>query len=389
MALDTEGLSEPTVSLPAGGVDGGGGESGDPTMADMEAIMASERAIEDAAGADVISSDVDGGSKPGDRAMDYSGDRPKPVEPAKAEGDAAVPPAAVDPAPTEPVTPEPVTPAPDAALVAERSKLRKEHIRIANERAAVVQKAAEANAVLERAKAFEADANEWRTIRDKVKADPIGFVLKHGDLGEGDEGVQRLLDRVIEREKSPAEKEALDAKSEVQRLRDEITAKEAKATKDAEERAVREVEERNARALSVWHDENVSFAKSNPDKYDLINTLDLGEVVHQTAVAYFELHKALAPREYIADQVEARYRENAKKSKYIQSLSAASKPAVAPPAKAAQSSNGTPAPKQSGARTLTSVPSGSDNAHREAPLPEDSNDRLNAVFAEMAAAGEL
>lgn len=379
MALDN---TVPDVDASAGGMADGGGDAsgggaGDPTLAAMEEIMRAEDTLDAESGFELAKA-PEPGVKPGE-AKKPDEAAPKADEPAgakKPEEAAAKPP---EPAAETPPT-EIAPPALDVA--AETKRLRKENLRLISDRQTLVQKTNEANHAIERAKTFEADALAYRNLEATVAADPIAFVLKYGKLGDGEEGVQKLLDKVIEMEKSPTERR-LEA---LERERKEERAAAEKAETERKERAVREA---NDKVIAEWKDNTANFAKADPDKYDLINSLDMGQAVVEACLEYHRIHKVVPTADVAADFVEKRLRAGVRQSKFVKGLSAASTPAApaATQSKAAPS-NGTPAPKQSGSSTLTDVASGS-SAPSAAEYPQDDLDRHNAVLAEMRAAGEI
>jgi ketosteroid isomerase-like protein len=380
MALDN---TTPDVDSSAGGVaDGGGGDTGgsagDPTLAAMEEIMRAEDTLDAESGFELAKA-PEPGVKPGEakKPDEAASKTDEPAPGAKKPDEAAAKPP--DPA-TEAAPTEIAPPALDVA--AETKRLRKENLRLISDRQTLVQKTNEANQAIERAKTFEADALAYRNLEATVAADPIAFVLKYGKLGDGEEGVQKLLDKVIEMEKSPTERR-LEA---LERERKEERAAAEKAETERRERAAMEADNR---AIATWKDNTANFAKTDPDKYDLINSLDMGPAVVEACLEYHRIHKVLPTAEVAADFVERRLRAGVKQSKFIKGLSAASTPAApaATQSKAAPS-NGTPAPKQSGSSTLTDVASGS-SAPSAAEYPQDDLDRHNAVLAEMRAAGEI
>lgn len=356
-----------TASLDASDVAAeGSGEGGDPSLADMQAMMGDT--TPDTAAIPVAPEPADGQQPAAPAAL--------PVEPAK---------------PAEPAAPvEPAAAAPDtAAVAADMLALRKGWAALAKDKEALVQRTQEAKGAIERAKAFETKAAQFDSIPGRFKADPLGFVLEMSGaktIEEQETFVSGLLDLVIEREKSPVERE-------VARLRQEMTAKEAALTKAQADADAKAVQEKNAQIISEWTARNIGYAESTPElaeKYDLIVSLGQGEAVHQTCLAYHQKHGVILDPAQAADAVEAHLRKGVEKSKYIKSKFAVSAPAPAPvvaPA-IARPSNGTPAPKQTGnSPTLSSVAS-EGSAPSAAGLPEDDN-RFDAVLREMQASGEL
>jgi hypothetical protein len=307
----------------------------------------------------------------------------------------AVPAPAAEAPPAEPGEPGELPPPPAAADgSADAVKLRKGWASLAKDKEALVAKTAEANAAIERAKAYEQQARDLAALPDQFAADPLEALFRvtgKKTIEEREALLNTILDKVVEQEKSPVEKEIL-------RLRQEIAAKESKAAKDQAEREQNAEAAKNQQILAQWQQNNVNFASSTPEniaKYDMIVALKMGEAVHQTCLAYHALHNVILDPAVAADNVEKNLRAGVAKSKYVQDQIAASRAAAAPapkapvaPPKAAQPSNGTTAPKKLGTSTLSGVASG-DAAPAAEVLPESSDDRLDAVLRDMQRAGEL
>lgn len=336
-------------------------DGGDISLADMQAMMQAPDAPE---GAPVPAGDAPAAPAEGEKPVEA----PKPVEPA---------------APAEPAAATP-----DAAAVAsDLLALRKGWAALAKDKEALVQRTQEAKGAIERAKSFEAKAAQLDSIPGKFKADPLGFILELSGaktLEDQEAFVSGLLDKVIEREKSPVERE-------IARLRQEMTAKEEAITKAKADSEAKAAQEKNDQIIRDWAERNTKFAASTPElaeRYDLIVSLEQGEAVHQTCLAYHKMHGVILDPAQAADFVEAHLRKGANKSKYLKEkfgVSPPAPPAAAPPARP---SNGTPAPKQTGnSPTLSSVAS-EGSAPSAAGLPEDDN-RFDAVLREMQASGEL
>lgn len=335
---------------------------GDISLADMQAMMQAPDAPE---GAPAPAGDAPAAPAEGEKPVEA----PKPAEPAA--------PAA-----------EPAAATPDAAAVAsDLLALRKGWAALAKDKEALVQRTQEAKGAIERAKTFEAKATQLDAIPGKFKADPLGFILELSGaktLEDQEAFVSGLLDKVIEREKSPLEREIIQMKQET-------AAKEAAATKAKADSDAKAAQEKNDQIIRDWTARNIGFAESTPElaeKYDLIVSLGQGEAVHQTCVAYHQKYGVILDPAQAADAVEAHLRKGAEKSKYIRTkfgVSPPAPPAAAPPARP---SNGTPAPKQTGnSPTLSSVAS-EGSVPSAAGLPEDDN-RFDAVLREMQASGEL
>lgn len=388
MALDVGGV--PDVDAGAGGggsgldFSSGTGESNDSgLLAEMDAIMAGEGAVDAAAGFEAAPAKPFAPDKPvlttlkpaegGTPKAETKPDEAKPPE-AGAEGEAKAGDDAGEPPP------------PTIDVSAEAKRLRKGFAQLAKEREAINARVAEANRTIERAKSLEAKAADYDRLPERIKADPLGFLEANGIA------VDALLDKVIEGEKPPHERE-------LEKLRREIADKEKAAAEKERVAAEKAESDRIQRAMSDWERGNTDFARGDTEKYDLINSLDAHAAVHQACVQYFELHRnsVANPRDAIispavaADYVEKTLRAGVTKSKFLQSQLAASKSAASSAtaqAKPAQSSNGTTAPKRTGSPTLTSVASG-DSAPSAAGYSDDENEREAQVMREMAAAGEL
>lgn len=332
--------------------DGGDGGDGGASISDMAAIM-----------------DAPAGDAP-------AGDTPAAGTPAPAAAPAPAAPAAAPAAETPPAAA-----APTVDLAAEAAKLRKGWASVAREKENIVRKTQEAAATLERAKAWQSKAEQFDAIPAKIQEDPIAFLEAHGVA------IDKVLDRVIETEKSPIERE-------MARLKQEIADKEANAKKAQEEAEAKRLSDHHKQVIADWQTRNVNFASSTPqnaEKYDLIVSLNQGEAVHQTCLAYYEKYGVVLDPQIAADNVEAHLRAGVEKSKYVKSKFAASQPAPKPtaPAKAQPSNVPSNAPKQSGTpTTLTSVASG-DGTSSTADLPDDNGDRMEAVLREMQAEGSL
>lgn len=379
MALD----APPDAAEPGGGHDySQNGESGlgSDTLAEYDQLMATEQAVDDAAGFEATPAKPFAAKPPEPKPVEAPDAAPK----VDAKADDA-PPADAKPddaaKPDEPADLEP----PAIDVKTEAVRLRKGFAKLAQDREKLNARLQEAQSVTERAKALEAKAAEFDGLAAKVKADPLAFLEAHGIATDD------LLQRVIDNEKPPAERE-------IERLRREIAEKEKAAADRLERERVAAEQARTERTVAEWARRNTEFAKSDPDKYDLINALDMGSAVHEACVAYYDLHRnsvtnasdAILTPAQAADYVEKTLRAGVKKSKFLQQQLAASQPAKAPaaPAQAAPSSNGNTAPKRTGSTTLTHVASG-DSAPSAAGYPDDENEREAAVIREMRQSGEL
>lgn len=346
--------SIPDVDASAGMPDASA-EAPAPSMDDMAAIMA------DAAG-----------------ETSDAGSAPAPAPPA-VEAKAPDAPAATPDADAKPV---------DPAVAADAVKLRKGWAQLARDKEAVIRRTNEANQAMESAKAFREKAEAYDNLPQTVLNDPLGFLFKVAGkktVEEQEAFTMALLDKVVETEKSPTERE-------IAKLRAEVEAEKAAAKRTAQEAEQRLAQQNNERVLSAWTERNIKFAESDPDRYDLINSLSMGEAVHQTCQAYWDLHKAILDPAVAADDLESRLRAGAKKSKHLKSLFAAS-PAPAPkaaPVKAQPSNGTTTAPKPAGNTfTLTSVAAGDGAADAASEFPNESEARMDAILRDMAASGEL
>lgn len=358
----------PAPATPAAPVESGDYGTGDgPSLADMEAFMTSPDATAGAGDAAVVPADA----APPAAAADATAAAPAPVADA----------AAADPvAPAEPAAP---VPAP-AELAAEAVKLRKGWASLARDKEALVAKTNEANAAIESSKVHRAKAEQLDQIPAQFKADPIAFMFKLAGAETVDQQesfMTALLDRVIETEKSPMEREFA-------RLKGDLAAKEAAAEKARADAAATAKEAENQRVIAQWEATNTGFAASTPEnvkKYDLINNLDMGAAVHQTCVNYHKKYGVILDAATAADYVEKHFRAGVDRSEYVKSKFAAPSPAPA-----RTPSNGTAAPKQSGATNLSQLASG-DGASSTPAIPEEleGNDRFEAVMRDLSRENQI
>lgn len=356
MALDAAGVPDADASAGAPDASGDYGLPPGPSIADMEALL---KAPDDAPGGDAA-----------------AGDPAAPAAPAAVEAKPAAAPA--DVVAVEPVAPaEPAAPA-IADLNAETVKLRKGWASLARDKEALVARTNEANAAIERSKAHQTKAEQFDKIPEQFKADPLAFMyrLAGAETAEQQEAfTTRLLDRVIETEKSPVEREILS-------MRQELAARDAAAAKAKTDADAAAKEAENQRVIAQWEAGNTGFAASTPEnvkKYDLINSLGMGAAVHQTCLAYHAKHGVILDPATAADYVEKNFRAGVDRSEYVKSKTATPAPT---PAKAP--SNGTVAPKQSGATSLSQLASG-DGPSLTTELPEDltGSDRFDAVLRDL------
>jgi hypothetical protein len=325
-----------------------------------------------------------------------------PAGDAPAGAPAAVPAKPAEAAPAAPAAAAPATPPAeaDAALAArkaeieaEAGKIRKGWAELSRSKEQAVRQVNEAKQAVAQAQQFKAAADQLAALPAKFKADPLGSLYEIVGLKtqqDQENFLTAVLDKVVETEKSPLEREFLRLKQE---LADKDKAQADANAKFQEEQA----KAQNQRIIDEWTARNTAFATATPEnaaKYDLIASLDLGSSVHETCVAYHKLHNVILDPQVAADHLEARLRAGLQKSKFLKTLTpavapAAPKPAQAAPAKS-QPSNGTKvAPKQSGSTplTLSNVNSGDGIASSEPTLPNDSDDRMEAVLRELQSEG--
>ena len=394
MALDANGVPDVDASagMPGGGEDGGG-----PSISDMEALMSvaePDAPAGDAAPAvDVAPAAADAvdPAKPADAPAEPAADAAKVAADAAAKktaDDAAA--AAAASATTDEATKAAAeqVKAETARLEAETVRLRKGFQKLAADQEKAVNMMAKAKADVAASASYREKAEKFDSIDARIKSDPLGFLVERG----GEEIVDAVLQAVVAAEESPEARE-------VKKLRKEIEAKETKAAQDAKDAEARRVAAANQQALDQWRADNLAFA-SLPDKaeaYDMINTLGLASLVHDTAVAYYNQHKVIPDRKFVADHVEKQLRAGIVKSKYARETFGAAAPgtaAAATPAAGAKTpqGNGTEASKKTGGNTVTlagvatgdAAPAGAD------ALPEnDSDERFAVVLGQMAKAGEL
>jgi hypothetical protein len=276
---------------------------------------------------------------------------------------------------------EPGDPTPPSAVdvAVETAKLRKGWAALARDKEMAVRKVEQANAALKQAESLKAKADFLDTLPAKLKSDPLAFLEANGIA------IDDLLNRVIDSEKSPVEKE-------IANLKKDIADREAAARRAQEEATVRAQEEKNNAIIADWAARNTAFAQSDPERYDLIVSLDQGEAVHQTCLAYHKKYNVILDAQTAADYVEKGLRAGVEKSKFVKSKIAASQPAPVKPAPAKVQPSQAPkiAPKQSGTTvTLSSVASGDGGSSTESSYPTSSDERFDAVLREMQAEGSL
>lgn len=359
-----------SAGLSGGESDTGGGESQDPTLADMDAIMSAEAEVDGAAGFEIVDSPMKLGGPDIKPATEDK--KPAPAAAAKPDAEAQKP---TEPPADEPAPELPAPPLANAA--AEAVRLRKGFAKLAQERQAVVAKTNEANAAIERAKTFEASHKTLQDLPARIKADPLAFLAELGIDS------MALMDRVIETEKSPVERR-------MEKLERELAAERETAAKAQVEREARDKEARDAKTVADWRERNVTAAAADPEKFDLILSLGQEEVVHETCLNYLQTHGKILDPVIAAEYVEKNLRQQVQKSKFAKSLgqSTPAAPAAKPVVANAQRSNGTPAPKHTGPTTLAGVASG-DSAPSAAEYPEDDEARMAAVLREMKSSNEL
>lgn len=378
MALDVNDIPDGPGTIDFSGNSDAPGGDGGASLADMQALM-------DGGGAEAPAGDPAAPAPAGDGA-------PAPAAPA-----AAAPAPAAEAKPEEPAA-EPAPTGPSPEVLAEQARLRKAWADVAKTKEQALKKQNEAAAAVERAKQFEADAIAFRALPEKVKADPLGFLasIMGGDI---EEVSNAILDKVVETEKSPVERE-------IAALKKQLADKEAATAKAQEEAKQQAVKAEQERTIQAWTKSNIEFASSTPEnveKYDLINTFDLGEAVHATCLAYYQQHGVVLPAKDAADHLEKRLRDNAKKSKALSGLfvaasppAAAPRPATAPAAAPAEqqkapTSQPNTAPRNQGPSTLAAVGSG-DGAPSSTQLsedPSDGDDRFASVLADLQREGQL
>jgi len=239
------------------------------------------------------------------------------------------------------------------------AQLRKGFAKLAQEKERLLTLQNEARTAIQTAKQYEDKAKQFDALSAELDGDVAALVLKRG----GPEAIKKLLDDVVALEKSPAERR-LDA------LERERKA-ELEQQKQAEQR----------RQVETWHRSVVDHITGKGEAYDLINTLGQHAAVIEMITQHYAANNgAILDIDVAARALEETLAGSLSKSKKFGPRGAA--PAAKPVATAP--SKGTPAPKQTGATSLSSVHASEIPATQGADdLPLDDKQRFDKVLAEL------
>jgi len=235
-----------------------------------------------------------------------------------------------------------------------RTKLRGEFTALARDRGKLKEREAAAAAVETRAKSYEQKAAGFDQLVTRLR-NGDATVLREIAPDSSDEVINKLLDGIVASEKSPAERD-------VERLRNELKARDDRAAVAEQQRVV-----------DQWR-ATVRGQVEASEAYDLVNSLGQHDAVIATIEAYYVKYGgAILPVEDAAQAVEDTLAKGLAKSKKFGARA---------PATNAQPSKGTPAPSatKGGARTLSSVPSSELPPGGGDDLPLDPQERFKAVM---------
>ncbi len=317
----------PAAAAAAGGE--ASADAGAATLDDMAAIIAESASGEGGAegeGAPAATGDTEKPPEGGDEPpKDAKTDEPKPPE---------------DPKDAKPETPE---------------ALRKGFAALARDRKKLQEREARAEAKVQAAAAFEQKAQAFDAVVRRLHEDPIGLLREAG----GDALIEKALDAVVASEKSPAERE-------VEKLRREVEAERQRIAQAQQDQLV-----------ANWRAGIVRQVEAAGEKYDLTNALGMQDAVVEAITQYhIKYNGAVLPTDVAAAQVEKTLEASLAKSKKFSQRGAVNTPASATPS------------RKTGATTLSSVASG-DAPPSAAELPEDDNQRFEAVIKQMRAEGHI
>lgn len=245
-----------------------------------------------------------------------------------------------------------------AAETPQDAQLRKGFAKLASEKERLLTLQGEARTAIQTAKSFEDKAKQFDTLSAELDGDVAQLVMKRG----GADAIKKLLDDIVALEKSPAERR-LDAMD-----------RERKA--DLEQAATAEQQ----RVVAAWQRSVVDKVTEGGEKFDLVNALGQQAVVVEMITQHYVSHNGeILDVDVAARALEETLAGNLSKSKKFGPRGAA--PAVKPPATAP--SKGTPAPKQTGATSLSSVHASEVPATGGDDLPNDEKQRFDKVLAEL------
>jgi len=287
--------------------------------------------------------------------------------PAEGGAEAGAAPAAA----AKPTEPAPETPA-AAAAPPEDVRLRKGFAKLAEDRQklleqqnALRQERAAVSSYADKAKAYDA-------LLERMKADPAGVIA---ELGE--DAVNKTLQGFIDREKSPAERETLKLRAEIER--------------DKAERLRQEQE----RVAAQWRADTAAKIRAD-ERFDLVNSLGLHEDVINVITGYYEKHSerddkgnvtvpAILDWSTAAQAVEDHRAALIEKSKrYGKRTPAAETPAPAgKPKDAPSAKTTTPAQAKKPPTSLSSVPVSEGPSQEEEFPVDDLDERQRRVLASL------
>lgn len=236
-------------------------------------------------------------------------------------------------------------------------KLRSGFRALARDRAKLREREATAAAKEQAAGAHVQKSQLLDVVIQRLRTEPIGVIRELG----GDELVNKLLDGVIESEKSPAEREVAKLKAELARDKAAL----------AEREQLQQIENWKAGVRQA-----VSGAG---EAYDLVNSLGQQDAVIQVITDYFAKYQgAVLSVEDAAAAVEQTLAKGLEKSKKFGPRA---------PVNSATPGKGTPAPpaRKGGSVTLGSVHSSELPAGADDDLPlDDPAERFKRVMATLS-----
>jgi hypothetical protein len=237
-------------------------------------------------------------------------------------------------------------------------KLRSGFRALARDRQKIREREATVAAREQAAQQYTQKAQLFDVVLQRLRAGDVTLLQEVG----GDELVNKFLDGVIATEKSPAEREVL-------RMRAELD-------KERNDRAARE----QAQQVESWKQSIRQAVSAGGDAYDLVNSLGQHEAVIQTITDYYAKYNgAILDVETAAQAVEGILEQGVAKSKKFGKRE---------PVQTAQPGKGTPAPsgKKPGSVTLSSVHSSEIPSGDGDDLPLDNDhERFKRVMAAIGA----
>lgn len=237
-------------------------------------------------------------------------------------------------------------------------KLRSGFRALARDRQKIREREATVAAKEQAAQQHTQKAQLFDVVLQRLRAGDVSLLQEVG----GDELVNKFLDGVIATEKSPAEREVLRMRAELDRERADRTAREQAQQVESWKQSIRQ-------AVSV-----------GGDAYDLVNSLGQHEAVIQTITDYYAKYNgAILDVDTAAQAVEGILEQGVAKSKKFGKRE---------PVQTAQPGKGTPAPsgKKPGSVTLSSVHSSEIPSSDGDDLPLDNDhERFKRVMVAIGA----